>query len=116
MNKILFRPWKELKILQDRTLHHFITRHLYPFSPHYRKLFDENKINPRRIKTVDDLRAIPFSSKDSFFDAQSEDLAKGTLAFCLQPGEEALKKYLPKTELIKFLCLNTLRGARITCR
>ena len=110
MNNILFRPWKELKSLQNRTLHHFITRHLYPFSPHYRKLFDENKIDPQRIKTVDDLKLIPFSSKDSFFGMPNEDPAKEALAFCLQPNEEALKKYLPKTELIKFLCLTALKG------
>src|SRR3989338_9158387 len=107
---ILFRPWSELKGLQNRTLHHFITRHIYPFSPYYRKLFDKNKINPKSIKTVDDLRILPFSSKSSFLDALNEDPARGTLAFCLQPSEEAVKANLPKTELIKFLCLSALKG------
>jgi len=110
VNKILFRPWKELRNLQDRTLHHFITRHLYPFSPYYRKLFDKNKINPQRIRTVDDLKSIPFSSKNSFLDVSNEDPAKETLAFCLQPSEDTLKRYLTKTDLIKFLCLNALKG------
>ena len=53
-DNILFRPWKELRSLQNRTLHHFITKHLYPFSPYYRKLFDKNKIKPHSIKTVND--------------------------------------------------------------
>lgn len=113
MNKsdnILFQPWKELKNLQNRNLHHFITEHLYPFSPYYRKLFDKNKIDPHKIKTVDDLKVIPFSSKNSFLDAPGKDPAKKTLDFCLQPNEEAIKKYLPKTGLIKFLCLNMLKG------
>lgn len=110
VDDILFRPWSELKALQNRTLHRFITRYIYPFSPHYRKLFDKNKINPQSIKTVDDLRVLPFSSKNSFLDALNEDPVKGTLAFCLQPSEEAIKRNLPKTELIKFLCLNALKG------
>ncbi len=110
MKNIPFRPWKELRSLQGRTLHHFVTRHLYPFSPYYRKLFDKNKINPDSIRTVDDLRVIPFSSKNSFLEALSEDPARGALAFCLQPNEEAIRRYLPKTESIKFLCLNLLRG------
>lgn len=110
VNNILFQPWKELKSLQNRKLQRFITEHLYPFSPHYRKLFDKNKINPHKIKTVDDLRAIPFSSKNSFLDALNEDPVGGTLAFCLQPNEEAIRRHLPKSDLMKFLCLNMLKG------
>ena len=110
MNNILFRPWKELKSLQNKTLNRFITGHLYPFSPHYRKLFDKNKIDPQKIRTADDLRSIPFSSKNCFLDASSEDPAKEALAFCLQPDEETLKRYLSKTDLIKLLCLNALKG------
>ena len=109
-NNILFRPWDELKQLQNRKLHHFITRHLYPFSPHYRRLFDDNKINPCGIRTVEDLRRIPFTSKQTFRDALEKDPAKGTLAFCLQPDKDAIKKYLPKLELAKLILLRTLKG------
>lgn len=110
MNDILFRPWKELKRLQNATLHRFITRHLYPFSPYYRRLFDKNRIKPFDIKTVEDLKRIPFSFKNSFLDAMKEDPAKGTLAFCLQPDEAAVKKFLPKTELLKFVFLGMVKG------
>jgi len=110
VDNILFRPWKELKDLQNRSLHRFITRHLYPFSPYYRKLFDKNKIKPDSIKTVADLKILPFSSKNSFVDALNEDPVKGTLAFCLQPSEEAIRNNLPKGELIKFMFLNILKG------
>ncbi|MBI5124192.1 MAG: AMP-binding protein [Candidatus Omnitrophica bacterium] len=110
MEKILFRPWKELKNLQNKTLHHFVTSQLYPFSPYYRRLFDKNNIKPHSIKTVEDLKAIPFTSKDSFMDLASEDAADRALTFCLQPDEEAIKKFLPKRELAKFAILNILKG------
>lgn len=107
---MLFRPWAELKTLQNEKLHHFITRRLYPFSPYYRRLFDDNKIDPRSIRTVEDLRRIPFTSKQTFRDALEKDPAKGTLAFCLQPDKDTIKKYLPKTELARIMLLRALKG------
>lgn len=111
MDNILFRPWKELKSLQNKTLHHFITRRLYPFSPYYRRLFDKNKIRPDSIKTVEDLKAIPFTSKNNFIDTADTNPAQKTLDFCLTPGEEAMKKFTPRTELLKFAALNMLKGS-----
>ena len=113
MNKkenVLFRPWKQLKCLQDRKLHYFITRHLYPFSPYYRRLFDKNKINPDAIKTAADLSRIPFTSKKDFFGSPEEDPTKRNLDFILQPSQELIKKYLPKDELIKFSLSSLLKG------
>jgi len=112
MANILFKKWKELRDLQNRKLHYFITRHLYPFSPHYRKLFDKNKINPNDIKTVDDLKRIPFTSKKDFFYSSDKDPRSRNLDFVLQPNEELIKKYLPKAELIKFLLPLITRGKR----
>ncbi|MDO8525905.1 MAG: AMP-binding protein [Candidatus Omnitrophota bacterium] len=110
MDNILFRPWKELKRLQNEKLRYFIRYCLYPFSPYYRRLFDKNKIKPDRIKTVEDLRIIPFVSKDNFLDSIDEDAAASTLAFCLQANEESIKKFLPKTELMKLALLGALKG------
>ncbi len=109
-DELLYRPWPELKQLQNKKLHSFITEHLYPFSPYYRKLFYENKINPADIRTAEDLRRIPFTSKQDFRDAIQKDPAKGTLAFCLQPDKDTIKRYLPKTELIKFMLRRALKG------
>lgn len=107
---ILYKPWAELKQLQNKKLHSFITKHLYPFSPYYRRLLDENKINPDEIRTVEDLRRIPFTSKQDFRDAIQKDPAKGTLAFCLQPDKDTIRKYLPKSELAKFMLRRALKG------
>ena len=109
-NNILFRPWPELKRLQAENLRRFIISRLYPFSPYYRRLFDDNKIDPRSIRTVEDLRRIPFTSKQNFRDALEKDPAKGTLVFCLQPDKETIKKYLPKTELAGLMLLRLLKG------
>ena len=57
---------QEVRELQNRKLHQFINSYVYPFSPHYQKIFDEHKINPRKIKTVDDLKHIPLTSKLDF--------------------------------------------------
>ena len=49
--------------IQDETLHRYLTEVVAPFSPYYKKLFAEHTIDPRRIKTVEDLRHLPFTSK-----------------------------------------------------
>jgi len=111
-NDILFRPYKELKSLQDRKLRHFITRHLYPFSPYYRRLFDKHKIKPGEIRCVEDLKKIPFTYKNNFVAAQGEDAAKKNLDFILQPNEKLMKEHLPKSELLRFLLLGLIRGKK----
>lgn len=110
--KILFRPWRELKELQDRKLRHFINNRLYPFSPYYRGLFDKNKIKPDEIRRVEDLSKIPFTSKQSFIDLIKENPSQSNLAFLLQPDKEVIRKFLPKKELLRFLLLKTLKGKK----
>lgn len=110
IDRTLYLPWEELKDLRDKKLHFFITRHLYPFSPYYRRLFDENKINPNDIKTVSDLKRIPFTSKKDFL--FGEDPAKRNLEFILRPDEKLIKKYLPKAELMNFFRTTIFRGKK----
>ena len=107
---VLFRPWKQLKVLQNKRLHHFITRQLYPFNPHYRKLFDKNKINPQDIKCVEDLQRIPFTSKKDFFNSSNKDPIKRNLNFVLQPDTESIRKYSSKAKNIELLILSLLKG------
>ena len=107
---IFFMPWSELKRLQEEKLRRFITRNLYPFSPYYRELFDRSKILPRSIRTVDDLRRIPFTSKNTFLNVAAEDMTKRNLEFLLQPDEKLMKKYMPKSALAKFAFSAIVRG------
>lgn len=107
---ILFRPWKELRRLQDKKLRDFIIRQLYPFSPYYRRLFDRNKIKPDDIRTVEDLKRIPFTSKADFLGAPEEDITDRSREFFLRPTEESIKKYLPKVKLVKLFIKGKERG------
>jgi len=95
---LLYKPWKELRELQDRKLRYFVTKQLYPYSPYYRRLFDNNKINPNSIKTIKDLKNIPFTTKKDFITQKGQPEA--TLEFVLQPNEKSIKKYFPKGRLI----------------
>ena len=53
----------EQRRIQNEKLHRYLTEVIAPFSPYYKKLFAEHRIDPRRIKTVEDLRQMPFTSK-----------------------------------------------------
>ena len=53
----------EQRRLQDEKLRRYLTDVIAPFSPYYKKLFAEHKIDPRHIKTVSDLRHLPFTRK-----------------------------------------------------
>ncbi|MFH1594036.1 MAG: AMP-binding protein [Candidatus Omnitrophota bacterium] len=107
-DKILFEPWKRVKDHRNAKLRHFITKHLYPFSPYYRKIFDKNRIDPNSIKKAEDLKRIPFTSKSDFL--SEENPTKRNLDFILQPSEELIRRYLPKKELVKFLGISLLKG------
>jgi len=57
------QPADAQRALQNDRLHKFLNEVVAPFSPYYKKLFAENRIDPRQIKTVADLHHIPFTSK-----------------------------------------------------
>ncbi len=104
---LLFKPWAELKELQNRKLHWFVTTKVYPFSPYYRALFDKNKIDPDSIRTVEDLRRIPFTTKADLVRMSGEGKTRDLI---LQPTEQLIKKYLPKAELLKIAAAKLFRG------
>lgn len=58
--------------LQNEKLHNFLNEVIAPFHPYYKKLFAEHKINPRQIKTVSDLRHLPFTSKSDLLSTEQE--------------------------------------------
>ncbi len=58
-------PEQEIKKLQLDRLQ-YIVDYVYKRVPFYKKKFDETGIHPSSIKTLDDLRLIPFTTKDDF--------------------------------------------------
>ena len=86
-------PKAEIQDLQNRALAHFVRSELYPFSAHYRRLFDEARIEPRDIRTVADLRRLPLSSKKDLLDAQADEQRKRD--FVLIPTPQAIREHWP---------------------
>lgn len=84
----------EQKEYMNRKLSYFIRTQLYPYSPFYRRVFDENKIKPEQIRKVEDLRRIPFTYKADI--APTPENPMRYMDFVLQPDEESMLKYLPK--------------------
>ena len=107
-NRLSALPFKELREIQNQKLRHFISRQLYPFSPYYRGLFDRHNIKPGYIKTVEDLRIIPFTKKEDFF--SSPENPQAFRDFILQPDEKLIKKYWPKPKLISLALTKIIRG------
>lgn len=109
----MLNPWAsidnlskyQILSLQNQKLHQFINTYLYPFSAHYRMLFDQHKIDPHKIKSIQDLACIPLTSKLDLLatDAKPEHFKE----FVLKPDKELIKKYWPKSKLLS-LAYNTL--------
>ena len=76
--------------LQGRQLHRFIRDCVLPFSAHYRRLFAEHGLTARDIRSVDDLRKIPFSSKQDLLPTPDEP--RRSLNFALIPDPRVLSK------------------------
>ncbi len=87
------RPWRDWQAERDERLHRFINEQLYPFSPFYRRLFDQHRINPRKIRTIADLRHIPFTSKIDIAPTAEDPLRP--LQLLLTPDEESIRKFAP---------------------
>jgi len=89
---------EKIKNIQNKRLRYFI-QHKIPFSPYYAKLFKKNKINFSDIKTVDDLKKIPFTTKKDIAPTKKE---KKQINFILKPDKELIKKYSSKFDLLKY--------------
>jgi len=102
--------YSQIKDLQNQRLHHFINTHVYPFSPYYHKLFDEKKINPRQIRTKEDLKRIPYISKS---DLISKDNPQKFKDFILQPDKEKISRYWSKSRLLILAARSLIQGHRL---
>ncbi|MEK6728062.1 MAG: AMP-binding protein [Candidatus Omnitrophota bacterium] len=107
-NKLNLLTRKELRELQNNKLRFFLSRQIYPFSQYYRKLLDQHKIKPEYIKTVEDLRIIPFTKKEDFL--PTKENPSRFVDFILHPDESLIKKYWPKHKLLGMLLLKAFKG------
>ncbi len=102
------KAWSEWSAERNSRLHRFINEQLYPYSPFYRRLFDANKLDPKSIRTLDDLRRIPFTTKGDI--APTADNPTRHLDLVLQPDAEKIRAFAPKSELLRLAWLKMTRG------
>jgi len=90
---------KRIKNIQNKQLRYFI-QHKIPFSPYYNKLFKKNKIKFSDIKTIEDLKKIPFTTKKDI--APTKSNPKKHADFILQPNKDTIKTYSSTFDLVKY--------------
>ncbi len=77
----------------DRRLRNFLCGQVQPYSPHYRRLFEEHRIDVEQIRGVADLKRIPFTTKADLL--PTPENPERSRDFILQPTEELLRAYAP---------------------
>jgi len=107
--KLQRMPIGEQRALQDEMLRRHVREYLYPFSPFYREVFDRAGVKPGDIRTVDDLRRLPLSSKHDLL--PDDDDPQRFRKFILQPDPASLKQAWPLHRKLPLLAKKLLRGA-----
>lgn len=83
-----------------------LARHQLPYHPYYRKVFEELGLAFGDIRTVEDLRKIPFSSKADI--APSDEDPARPRQFILQPDEALIRKHASRAQLARMLGMKLL--------
>jgi len=109
------RNWERLsraeqEALQIRRLRRILRTQIIPFSPFYRARHDRGELDPDALRTFDDLRRIPFTTKQDLL--VTEEHPEGARDFILQPSEEAIRTRLPLSSRLAFLARRALLGKR----
>ncbi|MGH2723860.1 MAG: hypothetical protein ACRDI0_06275 [Actinomycetota bacterium] len=107
------RPWDRLAPrdyvrLQESLLVDFIQRFAYPFSPFYRRLFDERGLRPRHIRRLRDIDKLPLVSREDF--APTPDDAWRPFRALLRPDERTFKRSAHRSLLRRVAVEKLLRG------
>jgi phenylacetate-coenzyme A ligase PaaK-like adenylate-forming protein len=103
------RPRAAQRALQDELLRHFVCEYLYPFSPYYRDLFDKNGVRPEQIRTADDLRRVPLSTKKDLLPTADEP--QRFKRFILQPDPASIRAAWPLAKKLPLLWTKWTRGS-----
>lgn len=94
-------PRSEQRALQNDLLARYVREYLYPFSPHYRALFDAAGVRPEQIRTADDLRRVPLSSKRDLLPTADEP--QKFKRFILQPDAATIRAAWPLRKKLPLL-------------
>jgi len=99
---------EEQREYRDRKLSHFVRTQLYPYSRFYRKVFDEAKVHPDDIRSVADLKRLPFTYKTDI--APGVEEPEKYREFILEPDQESIDKYMPRAQLMRMKLDRMLKG------
>ncbi|MEO6594900.1 MAG: AMP-binding protein [Planctomycetota bacterium] len=102
------QPLAEQRAMQNHLLQRYVREYLYPFSPYYRELFDRCGIRPEQIRSTDDLRRVPLSSKLDLLPT-SEDPQRFK-KFILQPDPASIRAAWPLARKLPLLWQKWTRG------
>jgi phenylacetate-CoA ligase len=86
-----FKSERDYREYQDAKLRRFLSQQVRAYHPHYKRVFEREKIDVDAIRGVKDLARIPFTSKLDLL-ATPERPEPGR-DFILQPTAELLKRY-----------------------
>ncbi len=89
---------EKIRQLQNKLLRNFIKNQI-PYHPYYRELFKKNKLNFSDIKTTDDLKKLPFTTKEDIAPTQKQP--KKFLDFVLQPNKQLIMQHASISKKIK---------------
>jgi len=111
--EIFSRNWDRMSFdeqreYRDRKLSWFVRSNLYPYSPFYRKMFDDAKVAPEDIRHVEDLRKLPFTYKADI--APTADDAYIYEKFILKPDEKSIEQLMPKLGFTRMRLDRLLKG------
>src|SRR4029077_6675693 len=98
------KHWHRMSLADQRSaqahrLRAFLRNQVVPFSPHYRRKFEEWKLDPDEFRSLDDLKRLPFTTKQDLL--PSPENPKGPLEFVLTPSEELIRTALPKPQMLR---------------
>lgn len=107
-----YKNWDRLdkgaiRSIQERTLKDFLQNQVVRFSPYYSKLHKEGKFQVERIRTIDDLKHLPFTNKSDMVPTM-ENPSKPR-DFILQPNPDTISNEITlkrKLSLVKRRILN----------
>ena len=89
---------EKIKDFQNKLLRNFI-RNQIPYHPFYRNLFKTSKLNFSGINTTDDLKKLPFTTKEDI--APTTKQSKKFLDFVLQPDKRLIMEHASLHKKIK---------------
>lgn len=98
------KNWDRMSLAEQRSyqaqrLRAFLKNQVAPFSPFYRRKLAEWKVDPERIHAIEDLRRIPFTTKQDL--VASPERPNGARDFILTPSEELIRTALPKGQMLR---------------